>query len=164
MSIILIRHGESLGNADHHFYRHHDSANILTRKGVEQCLALSKEIQNIIDLNYYGVSTTIISSRYHRARITAEIVMSEMKKPVDFIDARINERITDDEGQPVEPEHEIRDRVKSLILQHPFDLILFTHGMLMEVVDPVKGRPDNCEYRKYERDELLEMLDFHYFR
>ncbi len=158
MSIILIRHGQSLGNADHQFYRHHDSANILTRHGVEQCLALSKEIQNIVDLNYYDVSTTVISSRYHRARITAEIVMSELKKPVDFIDARINEQITDDEGQAVEPEHEVLDRVRSLVLQHPFNLILFTHGMLMQVVDPARGHPDNCEYRKYERDELLNLL------
>lgn len=158
-SIILIRHGESLGNTDPSYYKHADVVNILSPKGVNQALDLSKRIKDYLDKDHFGVHTRVISSEFIRAKLTAEIVMSDVHLKLPIIsDYRLNEVYHSDHEQPEESADEIKARVLSLVEDHPFNLVLFCHGMLMRDVDPVRGGSLNCELRKYDRQEFLKML------
>lgn len=158
-SVIFIRHGESLGNVDSSYYQYSDSAVILTQKGVDQALELKKTIREHLDSDHYGIHTQVITSHMMRAKLTAEIVMSDinLKTPI-LHDARLNEvhhsgyLIVDEDAA------DVRIRVRSLIEQYPFNLVLFCHGMLMGCVDPFKGGAQNCELRKYDRKALLQLL------
>jgi broad specificity phosphatase PhoE len=158
-SIILIRHGESLGNTDPVYYKYPDVANVLSPKGVNQALELMNKIQDYMDKDHYGNHTQVIASEYQRAKITADIVMSKvnLKLPIKY-DYRLNEVYHSDHECPEEEPHEIKQRVLSLVKHQPFNLILFCHGMLMRDVDPARGGAYNCELRKYDREEFIQML------
>jgi broad specificity phosphatase PhoE len=159
-SVIFIRHGESLGNVDPSYYQHPDAAIILSPKGVQQALALKDQIHTYMDPDHYGVHTQVITSVIQRAKITADIVMSKVNLKLPILhDARLNEVYHSAHETPEENSEEIRARVLSLVLQYPFNLILFCHGMLMRDIDPAKGGARNCEVRKYDRHDLIAMLE-----
>lgn len=159
--IILIRHGESLGNMDEKHYQYPDAANILSPVGVQQCLTLSEVLPQYLAEDFHGVHTTVFASRYQRAQLTAEIVMSNPnlpKLPI-HIDHRINEVYHSARGIPAEARSEVVARVRSLVEQNHFNLILFTHGMLMGMLDPVLGaKVKNAEIRVYNRDDFLSRI------
>jgi broad specificity phosphatase PhoE len=158
-SVIFIRHGESLGNTDPSYYKHDDAANILSRTGVDQALELSTRIKKYLDEDHFGLHTQVITSQYIRAKLTAGIVMSDVNLKLPVIhDYRLNEVYHSDHLVVAETPAIVRARVRSLIEQHPFNLILFCHGMLMRDIDPAWGGAKNCELRKYERDHLLNVL------
>lgn len=156
-SVIFIRHGESLGNVNPGYYKQPDVANILSERGVQQCLDLSQSIHSYLDEDLNGLHTLAIASRYQRAQITAQIVMSRsgLISPV-AIDHRINEVIHNAESLLVEDPAMVIARVRSLVESYHFNLILFTHGVLMATVDPDRGSAKNGEVRKYDRAELLD--------
>lgn len=162
-SIILVRHGESLGNLSQRYFDVHDSANILTQKGVEQCLALKDKMPSLMTKDPFGTHTTVISSKHQRAKLTAEIVMQGTHLPI-IHDARLNECWHDsDTGKHgtfynIEPREFVVDRVKRLVDQHEFNLILFCHGVLMDVLDPQGREVENCEVRKYDRKDFIERI------
>lgn len=155
-SVIFIRHGESLANIDPGYYAHPDCAIILTQKGVDQCIELSNQMESIMDDDWFGTYTTVVASRMLRTQLTANIVMSKVthKFPIT-IDARVNETRHTAHGVTSEPNALVTARVRSLVEQNHCNLIIFTHGMLMGTVDPAKGNALNCEYRKYDREDLL---------
>lgn len=157
MKIILIRHGESLGNTDETYYQYPDVANILSPKGVQQCMDLSTKIEKVLEPDFYRAHTTVIASQLHRAQITAKIVTANLHYPI-VIDNRINEVYHCARQQPAETHKEIIHRVKSLVNDYHFNLILFTHGMLMKALDPEKGEVQNCEMRVYDRQDFIERL------
>lgn len=159
-SVIFIRHGESLGNADESYYMHADAANILSKKGVDQALALSKKIKDHMEVDRYGIHTQVITSHYIRAKITAGIVMSDVNLKLPILhDVRLNEVYHSDQVIPQETPQVVRARVRSLIEQYPYHLILFCHGMLMRDIDPGhRQHPKNCELWKYDRETLLNYL------
>jgi len=158
-SVIFIRHGESLGNVDSRYYQYSDSAVILSQKGVDQALELKRTIREHLDPDHYGIHTQVITSHMTRAKLTAEIVMAgiNLKLPV-LHDARLNEVYHSSHLVVNEDASEVRARVRSLIEQYPFNLVLFCHGMLMGCIDPAKGGAQNCEVRKYDRNLLLQQL------
>lgn len=156
--VIFIRHGESLGNTDGYYYTLPDVANILSARGVQQCIHLRDNFKSYLEHDFYKTETTVIHSRYQRAKITAQIVTHGSGLVIHSEDARINEQGHDMSGEAVETEASVRARVKSLIEQYPFNLVLFTHGMLMGVIDPERGGARNCELRKYTREEILALL------
>lgn len=158
-SVIFIRHGESLANVDSSYYQQHDSAVILTKKGVDQSLALQKEIDNIMDQDFYGLYTTVIASRFQRAKITAQIVMANHQQFEIHTDPRLNETYHSAHEVVAESPNQVIARVHSLVKQHHTNLILFCHGMLMGTIDPAKGNALNCEWRKYDRLKLLSNLE-----
>jgi phosphohistidine phosphatase SixA len=153
--VILIRHGESLGNTDEAYYQLPDVANILSQKGVDQCVALSQEIHTYLPNDFHGLHTTVIASRYQRAQLTAQIVMSKTS-PQIIIDHRINEVYHCARSKPDESRESVVERVRSLVKSHHWNLVLFTHGMLMGVIDPEKGGAKNAEIRVYDRQEFLD--------
>jgi len=158
-SVIFIRHGESLGNTDPSYYKHTDAANILSPKGVNQALALSKEIKEHMCPDHFGKYTRVIASEFVRAQLTARIVMHDVNLVLPIIhDYRLNEVYHSAHETPEENPAEVRARVRSLVQDHPYNLVLFCHGMLMRDIDPVAGGAKNCELRKYDRNYLLNVL------
>ena len=158
-SVIFIRHGESLGNCDPSYYKYPDAANILSPKGVMQALSLMDRINDHLPKDHFGVHTQVVASEFIRAKITAGIVMSKvnLKLPIKY-DNRLNEVYHSNHEAPEETADEVKTRVLSLVEQHPFNLVLFCHGMLMRDIDQAKGGAKNCELRKYDRDDLIAML------
>lgn len=158
-SVIFIRHGESIANVDTRYYRHPDCAIVLSQKGVDQCLDLSDKIGSLMEDDWFGKYTTVIASRMLRTQLTANIVMSKSRHhfPV-HVDARINETHHTALEVVTETDDHVRARVRSLVEEHHTNLILFTHGMLMRSVEPAKGHALNCEVRKYDREELLDVF------
>jgi broad specificity phosphatase PhoE len=154
-SVIFVRHGESLGNMDESHYLLPDVANILSPHGVKQCMDLAKVFKNHLNDDFYGVHTTVFASRFQRAYLTAQIVTSEMRVPIT-IDNRLNEVYHCARKQPAESREHILARVRALVEQNHFNLILFTHGMLMREIDPSRGNVANAEVRKYDRKDLLD--------
>jgi broad specificity phosphatase PhoE len=162
-SIILIRHGECLANADSRYFDVPDHANILTPKGVDQALALHKTLPSIMNEDRFGTHTTIIASKHKRTQLTAEIATFGMGYPI-VVDSRVNECW----HQPSEHDPEdyvntesrefVVDRVKRVVDAHEFDLIIFCHGVLMDVLDPRGYRVENCEVRKYDRKDFIERI------
>jgi bisphosphoglycerate-dependent phosphoglycerate mutase len=158
-SVIFIRHGESLANVNPDYYKLPDVANILSEKGVQQCLALAETIGTHLDDDYHGLHTVAVASRYKRAQLTAEIVMSKTKLPSGIaIDHRINEVYHTFDVIPQEDRASVIARVRSIVEAHHFNLILFTHGVLMDMVDPGRGWVNNTELRKYDRSDLLNRI------
>ena len=160
-TITLIRHGESLANINPDHYQYPDKANILTAKGVNQCLDLMERMPTFMGNDFCGLHTTVIASEYQRAKITADIVMSNinLKLPIKY-DNRLNETYHSARHVREEATEDVRERVLSLVKQHPFNLILFCHGMLMANVDPAKGNNvKNCEIRQYDRNDFIAMLE-----
>lgn len=157
-SVIFIRHGESIANIDTRYYRHPDYAIILTQKGVDQCLELSDKMHEYMEEDWFGKYTTVIASRMLRTQLTANIVMSKSRHhfPV-HIDPRINETHHTALEVVTETHEHVRARVRSLVEDHHTNLILFTHGMLMCSVQESLGHAKNCEVRKYDREELLDV-------
>lgn len=154
--VIFIRHGESLGNIKPEFYSYPDDAIILSEKGVRQALDLRNNIENFLPSDFYGVHTQVITSELMRAKLTQKIAMANinLKLPV-LSDARLNEVYHVSHGVHDETGPEVKRRVRSLVEQYPFHLILFCHGMLMGEIDPIRGGARNCEVRVYDRQDLL---------
>jgi broad specificity phosphatase PhoE len=113
-SVIFIRHGESLGNVDPFYYEQHDAANILSQKGVDQCLNLQKEIGKIMDSDFYLHHTTVIASRYQRAQITAQIVMGNHRLEIQT-DPRLNEVYHTAHNVATETRDHVINRVRALV-------------------------------------------------
>jgi phosphohistidine phosphatase SixA len=159
-SIILIRHGESLANLNPSHYQYPDVANILSLKGVKQCLGLMDEIHTHLEPDHFGTHTKVIASEFQRAKITADIVMSKvnLKLPITY-DYRLNEVYHIENHKPEETPEEVKHRVHSLVTHNPFNLVLFTHGLLMRMIDPSKKSVKNCAIRKYDRQEFLKLLE-----
>lgn len=162
-SIILIRHGECLANVDSKYFDVHDCANILTPRGVNQCLELKEEIRSIMNPDRFGTHTTIIASKHKRTQLTAEIVTQGMGYPI-LTDNRLNECWHEPSQENpadyvnTESREDVVRRVKSLIMQYEFDLVLFCHGVLMDVLDPRGWRVQNCEVRKYDRADFIQRI------
>lgn len=158
--IVFIRHGESLGNANRERYYLPDPAIILSDKGVLQCIELMNNFPLILEEinDFDGVFTTILTSQFQRAKLTAEIVTckTKLRNPI-LQDVRLNEAYFDHtNGKLTESRTDVKMRVSSLLQQYPFNLILFCHGQFMESIDHTKPRPKNCEVRIYDRDDLIQ--------
>lgn len=154
--VIFIRHGESLGNVNPEFYSYPDDAIILSELGVRQALKLRTALQTYLPPDFYGVHTQVITSELMRAKLTQKIAMADvnLKLPV-LSDARLNEVYHVSHGVHDETGEEVKARVRSLVEQYPFHLVLFCHGMLMGEIDPARGGARNCEVRVYGRNDLL---------
>jgi broad specificity phosphatase PhoE len=155
--IILIRHGESLGNVEERFYTLPDVANILSKQGVDQCVQLSFQIDKIMNHDYYKLHTTVISSVHQRAKLTAQIVMSRMDYSI-IHDNRLNEIRHISEGAK-ESDEDCRNRMKSLLAAYEFNLVCFTHCNFMRALDPFKPSPKNAEVRVYERKDFIKLIN-----
>ena len=156
--IILIRHGESVANVDPKYYSFHDSKIILTKKGVSQCTALSFNIHNIVEQLHANDKVTVIASGMTRAQLTAKHALTRFPHVPVKHDDRISECHWGNELQ-IESNHSVLNRVKSLINEHrEGSLILFTHGELMRIVDPIRGPAKNTEYRIYDRRRFEDVF------
>jgi bisphosphoglycerate-dependent phosphoglycerate mutase len=158
--IIFIRHGESLGNANRERYFLPDPAIILSDKGVMQCIELMGTFPDLLqEINDFdGVFTTVLTSQFQRAKLTAEIVTckTKLRNPIVH-DARLNEAFFDHSlVKLTETRSMIKQRVLSVLQQYPFNVIMFCHGQFMESIDHTKPRPRNCEVRIYDREDLLQ--------
>jgi len=162
-SVILIRHGESLGNLSQRYFECHDTANILTQKGVDQCLELQAKISTIMNRDEMGTHTTVLASMHRRARLTAEIVTQGLHLPI-HVDNRLNECWHESETKVhgtfknVESVEFVKRRIQKILDQYEFDLILFCHGVLMEMLDPSYGYVLNTEVRKYDREDFEQRI------
>lgn len=155
--ITFIRHGESLGNVNKERYLLPDPAIILSDRGVMQCIELMEQFPALLDGDFDGVFTTVITSQFQRAKLTADIVTSKtnLRNPI-LRDARLNEAFfCHKTGILTETRTEVKQRILSLVNQYPFNLILFCHGQFMESIDAKMPRPKNCEVRVYDREELI---------
>jgi broad specificity phosphatase PhoE len=152
--IILIRHGESLANVNANYYFWPDQAIILTEKGAQQAMELSKKINSLLDISG---TTKIISSRLTRAMLTADIACHHTGLEIHR-DHRLNEcQQIFRKGDPFESNESVRMRVKAVLDDHQdTSLILFCHGELMWHLDPGKPQVENTEYRIYNRDKFYE--------
>ena len=155
--VILIRHGESLANVDPSYYFGPEKAIILTERGVRQALALSKKIDWLLEM--CGPATKIISSKYIRAMLTADIACDHLDHEIHR-DERLNEcpyLIYGSSKQKYESSVDVRRRVKACFDEHQdTSLIVFCHGEVMWNLDPDKPQVENTEYRIYNRDEFYE--------
>ena len=148
MTVTFIRHGESLANVNPHYYSVPDCANILTQNGVNQCIELSHSIEK------YVSSNIIISSEYQRAKVTAQIVTSKFNLPIQ-IDVRLNEVVHESLGKPIEKRDDVIKRIRSVVENYECDIVLFTHSVLMGMIDIEKGNASYCEVRQYSKPDLL---------
>ena len=155
--IILIRHGESLGNTEDRFYLLPDAANILSKKGVDQCIQLSNTIEALMEPDFHGTHTTVLTSAYQRAKLTAQIVMSKTNHRL-IEDKKLNEISHIVFSKSIESPEECIVRMQKLLDQHEFNLVCFTHGLFMQALDDSKPRARNCEVRVYDRDDFEDML------
>ena len=161
--IVLIRHGESLGNTAQKYFECHDNANILTQKGVDQCLELKERIGSILSPDNMGTHTTVLASKHRRAQLTAEIVMQGQGFPI-IIDNRLNECWHESESKihgtfyNVESRDFVVNRIRKILDQYEFDVVMFCHGVLMEMLEPSKGWVENCEVREYDRQDFIERI------
>ena len=151
--IVLIRHGESLANVDPSYYFGPEPAIILTERGVQQALRLSAAMPSL--LHVCGPDTKIISSKFIRAMLTADIACHNLNVPI-IRDHRINEcRQVFKASEQFESTQEVQDRVRDLIDDHPsVSLIMFCHGEVMWHLDPGKPHVKNTEYRVYDREHF----------
>lgn len=156
-TIILIRHGEAYSNIDPVFYGFPDAVNILTAQGLNQSIILMEKMKGLIDVDLY-FNTVAISSELQRAKLTAQIAQSDLEPIIySYSDARLNE-VTFALGVRTETDRQVKDRVASLLASYPNKcLILFCHGLLMEILDPNLPHPKNTEIRKYDR-EIFEQV------
>jgi bisphosphoglycerate-dependent phosphoglycerate mutase len=155
--IILIRHGESLGNVEERYYTLPDVANILSMKGVDQAVQLSFQIDKIMNPDYYQLHTTVISSSHQRAKLTAQIAMSRTRYPI-IHDNRLNE-VRHISECARESNESCQNRMKSLLASYEFNLVCFTHCHFMQSLDPSKPTPKNAEVRVYDRTEFIKLLN-----
>jgi broad specificity phosphatase PhoE len=152
--VVLIRHGESLANVNPSYYYGPDQAIILTERGVQQALELSKAMKTLTSI---CGDAKIISSRLTRAMLTADIACHQLDQEIHR-DHRLNEcQQVFRKGDPFESNESVRMRVKAVLDDHKdTSLILFCHGELMWHLDPMKPQVENTEYRIYNRDKFYE--------
>lgn len=84
--LILVRHGQSLGNIDPKFYKLPDSAISLSPRGVHQSVAAANILKNHLNKN-----SRIFTSRYCRAIQTSNIVQDLLDIRECIQDFRLNE-------------------------------------------------------------------------
>jgi broad specificity phosphatase PhoE len=94
MKIIFIRHGESEGNIAGVINDDPTQIVNLTERGIEQAEAASNKLRTVRFSHCYA-------SEFPRAQQTAEILLRHHSCPL-LIDARLNERRTGLNGQPVQ--------------------------------------------------------------
>lgn len=151
--IILIRHGQSTANVDAKLYYGPDENIVLTPKGIYQSKVLGRTLHQTFQSLMLNDEVTVIASGMTRAQLTAKHALQRFKHVNIKHDHRISECECDrDDGAQIESSRDVLARVKSLIDDHPNgSLILFTHGWLMRIVDPISGSAKNTEYRIYDR-------------
>ena len=152
--VVLIRHGESLANVNPSYYYGPDQAIILSERGVQQALELSKAMKTLTSI---CGDAKIISSKLIRAMLTADIACHQMDVEIHR-DHRLNEcRQVFRAGEQFESNESVRMRVKAVLDDHQdTSLILFCHGELMWHCDPLKPQVENTEYRIYDRDKFYD--------
>jgi len=102
--VVLVRHGQSTGNADGSFYKHNvDAAVCLTQLGVSQALHAGQKLDELrghLKWPWHGVLA--FTSEYTRAQQTGRIVLDKMGlKHIDMtITPAINERMYGDNDTP----------------------------------------------------------------
>lgn len=134
MKIIFIRHAESLGNIDEYFYMFPESANILSKRGVHQSLALRDRLTDVVTKHFNRETLKIISSNMIRAKLTADIATCSLKLPI-IQDKRLNEVEVDNHGRLLTEKNVVINRISTLIDDYKnSDLILFTHYNVMAAV------------------------------
>lgn len=171
--IILVRHGESMGNHDHDVYRRPDSAVCLTTKGVYQALALGDDLRNTYRWGRHQVAA--YTSTLRRAQQTAQIVMdvavpnlapATVTPFLDEINYGMADNIAEFHRDPYarctngESHMEVRQRfgywfesyIKMLLTSR--DIIIFSHGGLIKGAvgymldldpdDMMRTRTPNC--------------------
>ncbi len=94
MLLYLLRHGESEANVGGYINDVPEKTVFLTTKGREQAATAAQALSGISFSHAF-------SSQFPRARQTAEIVLAGRNLPLT-IDARLNERRSGLDGQPVE--------------------------------------------------------------
>lgn len=95
MQIYLLRHGESEANVGGYINDDPVKPVGLTERGRDQA---AKAAVALGQINFSHVYT----SEFRRARQTAEIILADRRHPPLSIDARLNERRSGLDGQPVE--------------------------------------------------------------
>jgi broad specificity phosphatase PhoE len=94
MLLYLLRHGESEANVDGFINDDPTRPVMLTTKGREQAATAAQALSGIGFSHAYA-------SQFPRARQTAEIILAGRNLPL-IVDARLNERRSGLDGQPVE--------------------------------------------------------------
>lgn len=156
--IVLIRHGQSVANVDPKFYYGPDKHIVLTQRGISQCKILADVIHDVIDKLHTHDELKVFASGMVRAQITARTTLHRYPHVRIMHDHRISECEWGDSKQ-IESDKSVLTRVKSLVSEHDKgSLILFTHGELMRIVDPISGPAYNTEYRIYDRRKFEDIF------
>lgn len=99
MKFYLVRHGESEANVGGYINDVHTKPVALTTRGREQAAATAEALR-------CNPFTHAYASQFPRARETAAIILAGRDLPL-VIDARLNERHSGLDGQPVEVFHDL---------------------------------------------------------
>jgi broad specificity phosphatase PhoE len=166
---LLVRHGQSVGNADPPAVPSSVHGDLLTDLGREQADAVGQSLKGS------GV-TDLITSPMRRARETADAIGAELELEPE-IDAEIYELRTDPE---IEPFEEVRGRARALLARladgyEDRTPLVVTHGIFLRILlmDVVLGEmfvPDmveqlwnlrtaNCGVSVFEYGERYDVLN-----
>ena len=172
--LVLLRHGQSLGNVWEHFYNN-DHTNFLSLTGIMQSLKAGEFLNSLcIDFD------KVISSEMNRARLTASIVSQMMGDHLRrdehiIIDGRLNERgwehkpieQPDKTWDQMESKEEHWERVKSYIddelrpLLGKENILVVSHGITMNVL-LAELCPDfiDLDYEKHVENAIPYFLQY----
>lgn len=155
MQIILIRHAESIANVCSSHYSKDDHRIVLSKKGISQAKKLNSQMHIILGEDYKEKNFKIIASGLTRAKLTAQIALDNFDFEISQ-DVRLNERHEDSIGYVIETEEQVQARFKQVILENPYNLVIFTHcNLLMAVLK--SGRVKNAEVRAFHRENFIKM-------
>ena len=79
---------------------------------------------------------------------------SKFNLPIQ-IDVRLNEVVHESLGKPIEKRDDVIKRIRSVVENYECDIVLFTHSVLMGMIDIEKGNASYCEVRQYSKPDLL---------
>lgn len=174
MKIVLIRHGESEGNVKHEINDDPRRIVNLTERGRQQAAEAADRLHELPFTHAYA-------SQFARAQQTAHILLRGLTLELG-IDARLNERISGMDGQPVGNFNEyVRDdylhrkppggesfleqmaRVRSfldeLVLRHPTGMVLAVshENPIIAALTLQSDTPETACLRKLANCEWVEM-------
>lgn len=142
--LLLVRHAESLANKGD-FLAFDNKRSPLTKKGLDQCVALKERLTKEYGVNPPLYDYTVAASEYVRAQQTAEevgfkyVTVELVLNEPDFSRGELTgPQITEKHKNERWVPQEARDQAKILlerISNDKFDyMIAFTHGMFMATV------------------------------
>jgi broad specificity phosphatase PhoE len=128
MRALLVRHAQSVGNADPPAVLSDKHGDQLTDLGREQADALGRSLEG-------GGVTDLITSSMTRARETAEVIGAHLG-----LEAEVDEEIHELRSTPeIEPFEEVRGRARALLARLAADYgdrtpLVVTHGIFLRIV------------------------------